>query len=135
MGQTLDRITYVEDDADIRAIAEIVLGTVGGYTLDICASGTETLEKAPAFGPDLILLDVMMPGIDGMETFRRLKAIPETSKVPVIFMTAKAQKHEVQAYKDMGAIDVIPKPFDPVQLPRDINAIWTRHIEAGGNSS
>lgn len=127
MSKELNRITYVEDEPDIRAVAELALTAVGNFTLDVCTCGTEAVEKAPAFGPELILLDVMMPGLDGMETFKELQKIPETAGVPVIFMTAKAQKHEVQGYKDMGAIDVIPKPFDPITLSQQIIAVWDRY--------
>ncbi len=127
MSKDLNRITYVEDEPDIRAVAELALTAVGNFTLDVCTCGNEAVEKAPKFGPDLILLDVMMPGLDGMETFKELQKIPETAGIPVIFMTAKAQKHEVQGYKDMGAIDVIPKPFDPITLSQQITAVWNRY--------
>ena len=126
MNKGLKRITYVEDEPDIRAIAELALTMVGNFTIDVCSNGTEAIEKAPVFGPDLILLDIMMPGMNGIETFRLLQAIPETAGIPVIFMTAKAQKHEVEGYKDLGAVDVIPKPFDPMTLAHDITAIWNR---------
>lgn len=129
MSIELKKITYVEDEPDIRAVAEIALTTIGGFSLDVCCSGTEALSKAPGFQPDLVLLDVMMPGIDGVETFRQLKSMPETQNIPVIFMTAKAQRHEVQEYKDHGAIDVIVKPFDPITLSDQISTIWNRYRE------
>jgi len=122
----LKRILYVEDEPDIRAVAELALSTVGGFTVAVCASGPEAIGKAPDFLPDLILLDVMMPGLDGRETFRVLNAMPASRKTPIIFMTAKAQKHEIDGYLEMGAIDVIPKPFDPMTLAREITSIWDR---------
>jgi CheY-like chemotaxis protein len=126
MNPELKRITYVEDEPDIRTIGELALTKIGNFTVDVCCSGAEAIDKTPLFKPDLILLDVMMPGIDGIETFHSLQAIPETAGIPLIFMTAKAQKHEIQGYKDLGAIDVIPKPFDPMTLAQDITAIWKR---------
>jgi CheY-like chemotaxis protein len=80
----------------------------------------------PAFEPDLVLLDVMMPEMNGVETFRSLKQIPQCAETPMIFITAKAQKHEIELYKAIGAIEVIPKPFDPVALPGEILGIWAR---------
>ncbi|WP_319529891.1 response regulator [uncultured Cohaesibacter sp.] len=128
MEPKLRRITYVEDDPDIRAIAELALGSIGGYAVDLCASGHEALEKVPGFSPDLILLDVMMPGMDGTETLERLKGKPDTTDIPVVFLTAKAQKHEVEEYRNNGAIDVIIKPFDPIELPYKISCIWQNYL-------
>ncbi|WP_321337716.1 response regulator [uncultured Cohaesibacter sp.] len=135
MTKPLQRITYVEDDQDIRAIAELALGTLAGYTLDLCENGKEAVEAIPAFQPDLVLLDVMMPVMDGMETLKRLKNTPELADIPVIFMTAKAQRHEVQAYKDKGAIDVITKPFDPMELPANVQKIWNRQMHQNEQAS
>lgn len=127
MSKSLERITYVEDEPDIRAVAELALTAVGGFAVDICASGQEALQKVESFKPDLILLDVMMPGMDGTETLRRLRELPSLDDVPVVFMTAKAQKQEVEAYKRLGAVEVIPKPFDPMALAGEISAIWDRY--------
>ena len=124
MSDTLQRITYVEDEPDIRTIAELALTRIGGFTLQVCKSGQEAIARAPGFLPHLILLDVMMPGIDGLETLSRLRVQEETAATPVIFMTAKAQRHETEHYKSLGAIGVIPKPFDPLELPTTIAAIW-----------
>jgi len=82
------RVMYVEDDPDIRAIAEIALQDVGGFTAALCESGTEALAVAPGFAPELVLLDVMMPGMDGRSTLRALRQLPGMAEVPVIFMTA-----------------------------------------------
>ncbi|MGI9384965.1 MAG: response regulator, partial [Methyloligellaceae bacterium] len=103
MANELNRITYVEDEPDIRTVVQIALETVGGFTLDVCASGREALEKAPNFEPDLVLLDVMMPEMDGTETLKRLRAMPGFADTPIVFMTAKAQSHEIDAYKALGA--------------------------------
>lgn len=128
MKNSLDRISYVEDEPDIRAVAELALTKIGGFTLDICTNGAEAIERTPEFMPDLILLDVMMPGIDGTEVLKQLQRIPETARTPIIFMTAKAQRHEVEAYKALGAIDVIPKPFDPLMLSSNIRKIWSDNL-------
>ena len=124
MPDTLQRITYVEDEPDIRTIGELALTRIGGFTLQVCESGHQAVADAPSFQPHLILLDVMMPGIDGLETLSRLRDCQETADTPVIFMTAKAQRHETEHYKSLGAIGVIPKPFDPIELPTTIAAIW-----------
>ncbi|MBL4645190.1 MAG: response regulator [Rhizobiales bacterium] len=127
----LKKITYVEDEPDIRAVAELALTLVGNFTVDVCVSGMEAIEKAPEFGPDLILLDVMMPGMDGVETFHKLREKPELADTPIIFMTAKVQKHEIESYRELGAIDVIAKPFDPMTLGQEINTIWTAYMARG----
>ncbi|MFN0262264.1 response regulator [Tepidamorphus sp. 3E244] len=120
----LEKITYVEDDRDIRALAEIVLSDIAGFTVHVCESGEMAVAGAADFGPDMIILDVMMPGMDGLETFRRLREFDSLKHTPVVFMTAKAQTQEVEQYLGMGAVDVIVKPFDPSTLPDRINGIW-----------
>jgi two-component system, OmpR family, response regulator len=126
MTKVLDKILYVEDDPDIQAIAIMVLDTISGFTLEACSSGNEAVSKAVAFGPDLVLLDVMMPGIDGPETMQELRKFPELSSTPVVFMTAKVQPQEVQGYLDLGAVGVIAKPFDPMSLADQLRDIWAR---------
>lgn len=124
--QSLTRILYVEDDADIQQIAVMVLETISGFTLEACSSGSEAVAKAVAFKPDLMLLDVMMPGMDGPETLRELRMFPELEQTPVVFMTAKVQPQEVQEYLAMGALAVIAKPFDPMTLAEELKAIWEK---------
>jgi two-component system OmpR family response regulator len=126
MAEKLTRILYVEDEPDIQMVARLALETLGGFTLEICSSGLEAVEKICAFDPQLILLDVMMPGIDGPTTMGRLREFPAFSATPVIFMTAKVQSGEVSGYKALGAADVIPKPFDPMTLSAQVQAIWER---------
>ena len=120
----LNKILYVEDEPDIQAVARIALETVGQLTLEICSSGQEALDKAAAFDPDLILLDVMMPGLDGPDTLLEQRKLDGFSSKPVIFMTAKVMDSEVQRYLDLGAIGVIPKPFDPMGLAGQVKSIW-----------
>lgn len=119
----INNILYVEDELDIQTIAKIALGDIGGFTLETCSSGAEAIEKAKSFTPDLILLDVMMPDIDGPQTLEELRKIPNTASTPVIFMTAKVQAKEIEYYKSLGAIDVISKPFDPMTLAETIKKI------------
>ena len=124
MSKPLARILYVEDEPDIRAIAQMALEAVGGFTVIACASGSEALATAPGANADLLLLDVMMPGMDGPSTLKALRELPATANTPVIFMTAKVQAAEVAQYRELGAIDVIHKPFDPMELATQINRIW-----------
>lgn len=126
MPSTLKRICYVEDEPDIRSIANFALTQLGDFTVDLCECGKQAIEKVAAFKPDLILLDVMMPEMDGIETFERLKEIPEVEATPVVFMTAKAMQEEVKRYLSLGAAAVIPKPFDPLTLSDQLREIWDR---------
>lgn len=128
MAETpLTRILYVEDEPDIQTVGRLALETVGGYTVEVCSSGKEALARAPAFRPDLILLDVMMPEMDGPTTLRALRDLPQTADTPVIFITAKVQAQEVAQYKALGALEVIAKPFDPMTLSSSIREIWEGH--------
>ena len=95
MSKTLARILYVEDEPDIRMVAQMALEAVGGFTVIACPSGSEALAAAPTAQADLLLLDVMMPGMDGPSTLKALRALPATAGTPVIFMTAKVQAAEV----------------------------------------
>jgi CheY-like chemotaxis protein len=123
----LSRILLVEDDPDIQAVGRLALELVGGFTVVICSSGQEALQQAPAFAPDLILLDVMMPGMDGPTTLQALRATATTAATPVIFMTAKVQPQERAQYVSLGAVGVIAKPFDPMSLSTTIQGIWSSH--------
>ena len=122
----LRKILHVEDEPDIREVARLALETVGGFVVESCASGEDAVVRAPAFRPDLVLLDVMMPGLDGPATFQRLRQIPGFEQIPVIFMTAKAMPQEIERFRELGALDVITKPFDPMELASQIRAIWAR---------
>jgi len=126
MADKLVRVLYVEDEPDIQTVARLALEALGGFTVEICNSGTEALQRAPGFQPQLILLDVMMPGMDGPTTLGRLRELPQFAATPIIFMTAKVQPGEVAGYKELGAVDVIPKPFDPMALSNQVQLIWER---------
>lgn len=122
----LGNILSVEDEPDIQAIIKLSLETIGGFNTLICSSGEEALRLAPDFNPDLILLDVMMPGMDGPETFLALQKHPALKDKPVAFMTAKVMQNEVERLGEMGAIGVIAKPFDPMTLPEQIRKLWNK---------
>ena len=120
----LKLVLYVEDDPDIQMVAQMALEVVGGLALRTCSSGREALLAATTCQPDLILLDVMMPDMDGPATLAELRKIGATAATPVIFMTAKVQAAEVAHYKSLGAIGVIAKPFDPMQLAQQVRQMW-----------
>jgi CheY-like chemotaxis protein len=128
----LSRILYVDDDPDLRAIAEISLRDIGGFTVALCGGGEETLRVAPEFLPHIILLDVNMPGMDGVETFKRLRQLPQLAETPIAFVSAKVQCHQVHAYQALGAAGVIPKPFDPNLLGEHAQRIWEEHWSDAG---
>lgn len=118
------KVLYAEDEADIRSVTEMVLDGEEGFELTSCVDGQDALEKAVSMTPDLILLDVMMPGIDGPTTMKKLRELPHLSNTPVIFMTAKVQPAEIAEYKGLGALGVVSKPFDPMQLADDIRNLY-----------
>lgn len=124
----LKKILYAEDEPDIQAVAQMALENIGGYEMVLCSSGIEALEVAPGAAPDLILLDVMMPGLDGPETLKKLREIDNLKETPVIFLTAKAIPSEVDRFISAGAIDVIAKPFDPMTISDQIKTIWDTHF-------
>jgi two-component system OmpR family response regulator len=126
MNRPLTKILYTEDEADIRAIAEIALEDIGGFTMKYCTSGQEALDEAEQFQPDLLLLDVMMPGMDGPTTLKKLREIPALQKTPAIFMTAKIQTKEIAEYQEMGVVQVISKPFDPMLLAQQLRDYWDK---------
>ena len=124
MTTALERILYVDDDADIREVATLALVDVGGFVLLSCESGRDALLRAEAFMPQLVLLDVMMPCMDGPSTLRALRALPSLVEIPAIFMTAKVQAGEIADLLANGVLEVIAKPFDPMALADDIRRVW-----------
>lgn len=128
-SKQLNKIIYAEDEEDIRAIAQIALEDIGGYSVKYCANGFDVLEAVKIFTPDLFLLDVMMPLMDGPSALRELKKNPNWVNVPTIFMTAKIQPNEIEEYKALGAINVISKPFDPMTLADDVKKMWDMSLE------
>lgn len=129
--KALERILCVEDEPDIRTITQFALEQVGGFSVQTCASGEDALIEMPHFKPQLILLDVMMPGMDGPETLKAIRKLPDFVDTPVAFMTAKVQASEIAHFISLGAVDVIPKPFDPTTLPQQVQDIWRRATSEG----
>jgi CheY-like chemotaxis protein len=117
------RVLVIDDEEDVRYVARLSLGRVGGMDVVEASSGEEGIARARTERPDFILLDMMMPGMDGAATFRALRAGEETASIPVVFLTAKAMASDVQQLKDLGARGVILKPFDPMTLADEIRAI------------
>jgi CheY-like chemotaxis protein len=117
------RVLVVDDEDDIRRIAMISLSGVGGMEVAEASGGLEGIRKAREERPDVVLLDMMMPGMDGMATFQALRGDPETSGIPVVFLTAKAMSAEVDRLKALGARGVLIKPFDPMALPRQLREL------------
>jgi CheY-like chemotaxis protein len=122
----LTRILLVEDDPDIREIAEMALGTVGGFEVLSCGTGGEALRRLTELGPQLAVIDVMMPGMDGPGLLAALRARPDTAALPIVFMTAKVQPEEMARWRALGAAGVIAKPFDPMKLADRLREIWSK---------
>ena len=120
----LTTILVIEDEEDIRKIVHIALENVGGFKVELCASAHEAIELLNGYTPDLIILDVMMPVMDGPSLLTEIRKTDHLNDIPVIFMTAKVQSHEIEAYTNMGVLGVITKPFDPVSLPQQIRDFW-----------
>ena len=120
------KVLIIDDDADIRLIAGLSLGRVGGMDVIEAASGAEGVRKAQEEKPDVILLDMMMPTMDGLETLAALRSQPATASTPVIFLTAQALGDQVQRMTSLGAAGVLIKPFDPRTLSQDVRALVNR---------
>lgn len=122
----LQRILHVEDDISIQEVTKLALEVVGGLEVTSCDDGQTAITRAHEWQPDLVLLDVMMPGIDGPTTLAKLREQPSTQSIPVVFMTAKVQPSEIEHYLSIGALDVLIKPFDPMTLAEQLRKIWER---------
>lgn len=125
----LTKILYAEDEIDVQTVVELTIQSMSDYEIKVCDNGKRLLECVNEYNPDLILLDVMMPEMDGPTTFKHLQSTEATKNIPVIFMTAKAQVHEVETFKEIGALGVITKPFDPMSLCDEIKEIWDSNHE------
>ena len=110
------RVLHVDDEPDIREIVEMALGLDPNLTVQGCASGAAGLVAVRECAPDLVLLDVMMPDMDGPTMLGHLRESPATANIPVVFMTARAQTREIEHFRSLGAVGVISKPFDPLTL-------------------
>lgn len=126
----LKKITYIEDEPDIQRIAKICLEKFGGYEVSIFSNATEALEGIVESGPDLILLDIMLPGMDGKELFGKLKELDSIKNTPIVFITAKSNYvKDPSELVELGASGVLEKPFDPVSLTQSMEKFWRDHVE------
>jgi two-component system, OmpR family, response regulator len=122
-SRRLTRVLIAEDDPDIMALIALALGRFGGMAVTCCADGRAALEGVTIVRPELVLLDVMMPELDGLETLARLRADPHTAAIPVVFLTARVQPQDRELYLARGALGVIAKPFDPLTLARQLRRL------------
>jgi two-component system, OmpR family, response regulator len=129
----LRTVLYVDDEPDIRLLVKLCLELSPGLCVELAASGTEALESARTLKPDLILLDVMMPGLDGAATLQQLRADPAFGHTPIAFVTAKAMPAELERLRALGAADVIAKPFEPLKLATQVRALWQRVMAEGAS--
>jgi CheY-like chemotaxis protein len=125
-NRALIKVCYVEDDEDIQRIVRMSLERVGKMTVEVVGDPTMAIEAMTAFRPDLVMLDWMMPKMDGPTLFRQMKQRPETSALPVVFITAKASSRELDELLTLGAAGAISKPFNPKDLPDQLRAIWAK---------
>jgi len=123
-AQPLSRICYVEDDEDIRRIVRMSLERIGKMTVELVGDPMLALEAIKAFKPELVMLDWMMPGMDGPTLYRKMKEVPGVCDLPVVFITAKASQRELDELRALGAAGTISKPFSPKDLPQQLRAIW-----------
>jgi CheY-like chemotaxis protein len=122
----LQRISYVEDDEDIQRIVRMSLERIGKMTVEVVSDPMVAISAITAFKPDLVMLDWMMPGMDGPTLFRKMKQLPEVSALPVVFITAKAAQRDMDELMALGAAGTISKPFSPKDLPDQLRAIWAK---------
>ena len=123
-AQPLTRVLCVEDDDDIRRILRLSLQKIGGMTVELVADPAEAMESILAFRPELVMLDWMMPQIDGPALLRKMRENPATRGLPIVFVTAKASQRELAELKALGAAGAISKPFSPRDLPDQLRSIW-----------
>jgi CheY-like chemotaxis protein len=117
------RILIIDDEDDIREVAAMSLESVAGWEVILASSGAQGLVRAAEYLPDAILLDVMMPGMDGPTTFRELRKNPRTARIPVLLLTAKVQSNDQRRFADLGVEAVLFKPFDPMTLSAEISTV------------
>jgi len=126
----LKKICYVEDEVDIQKIARICLEKYGGYEVDIFSDADEAIAGMEDASPDLILLDIMLPGMDGRALFAKLREFDSLKNTPVVFLTAKVGYLDgPKELYELGAVGVLGKPFDPVTLTQSIEDIWRNYVE------
>lgn len=129
MERKLKKILFVDDDEDIHLIVQLSFSRFTEVELRSALSGEEAIKIALEFNPDLILLDVMMPKMDGVATLQGIKLLPSIAKTPIIFLTARAQQNEIEEYLSYGVLDIITKPFNPLTLGGIVEEIWKKHLK------
>jgi two-component system, OmpR family, response regulator len=122
----LIRICYVEDDEDIQRIVRMSLERVGKMTVKVVSDPTQAIQTITEFRPDMVMLDWMMPVMDGPTLYRQMKMRPELNALPVVFITAKASEHDLNELRSLGCAGTISKPFSPKDLPDQLRAIWSK---------
>ncbi len=122
--QPLRSVLYVDDDPDIREVVQMAFETLSDVLLRTVDGGEAALASLRGERPDMVLLDVMMPGLDGPATLQRMRAELGLGAIPVLFMTAKSLPHELEHLRRLGSVGIIGKPFDPMQLPRTVQTHW-----------
>ena len=126
----LKSILYVEDDLHMRTTAKLVLEVIGRFAVRECSSGRDALLAARDFHPDLILLDVMMPELDGVDTLAMRRRMPHLADTPALFVTSRTEPEDLARYLDAGAFGVIPKPVVPLNLASQLNTLWQQRVDA-----
>lgn len=122
----LERICYVEDDEHAQLIVRVSLEKLGGMIVEIVNDPNRAIEAITRFKPDLVMLDWLMPGMDGPALFRKIKQEPELAALPIVFITAKTMPQEVDELLALGATATISKPFSPKDLPEQLRAVWSK---------
>ncbi len=123
----LNKIMYVDDDPDMLHIVALGL-KMGHFTVEVCNSGHDALQQVTSFQPDLVMLDMLMPGMTGTDTLRELHKVPGFEALPAIFLTAKVNKQQLETYKNLGAIGVINKPLNPLKLAGVVRELWDKRM-------
>jgi CheY-like chemotaxis protein len=124
--KNLKTILYVEDDLHVRTTAKLVLEVIGKYDVHECGSADEALQLAREIEPDLVLLDVMMPELDGIQLLHALRRLPHMADVPALFVTGRTSAYDIERYLEVGAIGIIPKPLVPLRLTDQLRSAWEK---------
>jgi two-component system OmpR family response regulator len=125
-SRALNKVCYVEDDEDIQRIVRMSLERIGKMTVQVVGDPTQAIDVIKTFGPDMVMLDWMMPVMDGPTLYRKMKTDPALSALPVVFITAKAAQRDLDELTTLGAAGTISKPFSPKDLPDQLRAIWAK---------
>jgi len=121
---SLQRILLADDEPDILEISRIALETLGGYEVAVCGSGSEFLRLLPGFQPDLVIIDALMPDMNGLELLAEMRRTVGFEDIPAVFLTGLVLERDLRDLRASGAVDIITKPFDPLKLPLRIDCIW-----------